>query len=271
MAKKEQLPFIPDEEENWIYHDGDYSRFSSIVVRNPFRFEDYNHLPIDQLRGCELYFRDIIAYYLDRNKHNREPTIAWDVGAMAATTWVRLGCAFREQVEAGKLALIASSRTFSPKTSSFRAHTTPEGTAFLQANSHLVHYLTATADEFEDLAITLPNGERVALSGRVHFVHESYSLSLYSTDPEYEVPLLAQMVAKDGIYFSRGDFSYSDHLLAYFYRDSYFFQGILNAHRALTTNLGFTLITQVEDGARKGDDLIYTVFRRPGSPKITVS
>ncbi len=271
MKERRNIPFIADEDHDWGFVTGDYSRFKGVAVERPNWAEDYERLPIEQLRGCELFFRDIIAYYLQRNRKTGRPTIAWDVGAMAATSWVRLGCSFRRQVRSGELAIVASSRTFDPKTSGFRALTSREGTAFLQANNHLVHYLTATPNDFEDLSIALPNGRQVDLAGNVQFVHEADSLSLHSIAPEYEINLLAQMVSEDGIYFSRGGFPYPDHLEESDYRDNGHFQHVLRAHQRLTTSLGFTLTTQVEAGRRKGEDLEYAVFRRPGSPQIALN
>lgn len=270
LGGRQELPFVPDKEQGWLFVAGDYSRFKGIVVERPNWGKSYEGMPIEQLRGCELFFRDIVEYYLERNNKTGKPTVAWDVGAMAATTWVRLGCAFRDQVEAGKLALVASSRTYSPANRGFRAFTSREGTAFLQENSHLVNYLAATASTFKDLAITLPNGKTINLLGQVHFVHEADSLSRYSLDPEYEIGLLAQIVAEDGVYFSYGGFPYQDHLQPSDYGNNEHLKKVLRAHHTLTANYGFTLITCVEAGLKKGQDLRYAILKRPGSPQIFV-
>lgn len=271
MGEKQPGRILPDHKEDWFHVSGDYGRDKSIVAERPTILVPEKNIPIQELRGNEFFFRDIISYYLKKNKGSTKPTIAWDSGALAATTWVRLACSFRDNIKRGELALVASSRTFLPSETGFNAlwRLPTELQTFLEENHHLVHYLRADARSFREMAIDLPGGRHVNILGQVQIAHEVDALSRYSSDPETEIELLAEMVSEDGIYFTRGGFPYSDHLDESRYRDNGHFLGVLKAHSNLT-GLGFTLVIQVESGLRKDQDLIYAVFRKPGSPQIIV-
>lgn len=295
MNETQPTPFKPldqpDELQYWQFVAGDYGRHKNLYFsRSPFllpdsgvKFESVEQwlreqaeykihlesLRIDELRGCELSFKEIIDFYLEKNKTRRKPTIAMDVGSMAGTSWIRLGNLFREQVQNGELVLVATNRTYSPEVQGFSIPKMPEESKeFVERNHNLVQYFVADASNFSDLSITLPNDEPLILMNNVDFVHESDSLSRYSPDPEKEIEILARMVSENGIYLSYGGIPYSDHLPKDILLENPRFVAILNAHRNLVLNLGFSLVTQVEDGTKKGTDLIYAVFKKTGAPSI---
>lgn len=299
MNEAQPTPFkpldAPDELQYWQFVAGDYGRHRDLYfARPPFigsgGFRDVKfqlveqwlkdeaeyrgklaNLPVHELRGCELTFRKIVDYYLEKNKETGKPTIAMDIGAMAATSWIRLGNVFRDQIEGGQLALVATNRTYSPHDQGLDIPKMPEELkGFVRENQWLVHYFIADANSFSDLAVTLPNGESIKLMENIDFAHESDSLSRYSPDPERDIEILGRMVSNDGIYLSYGGFPYSDHLPEEIWSDNPRFVAVLNAQKKLVSNLGFTLVTEVEEGAKRGTDLIYAVLRKPGAPLVSI-
>ena len=298
MNENQPTPFehvdTPDELQYWQFVAGDYSRHLTLYsARPPFigssgihpdaNFEELRkwlndeakyrkeiaNSPVHELRSCELSFKKIIDYYLERTKAAERPTIAMDVGAMAATSWIRLGCAFREQIERGQLLLIATNRTYSPYDQGLDIPKMPdELKEFVRENQDLVHFLVADADSFPSLAVTLLAGESLRVMGNIDFAHESESLSKYSPDPERDIRILGRMISKNGIYLSHGGFPYSDHLPEDVWLDNPRFVAVRNAHRKLVNDLEFTLVTEVEEGVKRGADLIYAVFKKTCAPPI---
>lgn len=249
-------------EIDWGEVSGDYGCVT--LLKDEY---DFGRTQVHELTGLEQYFSSIIAHQF-QDKYPDKPVIFLDLGGMAGLSWCRLANQYKDLVAKGHLAFVVTNLAFRPEQDLKRLTTlTKEQLMFIKTNQHLIHYIQTDARSISKQTVLL-NGQTIPLQGNVDLIHESLSVSDHSLVPEWDTgATVSELASPQCIYLSTS----GNPIVDFTHSQAVYDQRVEGKKLALLNiaSSGFLEVSQVEQGARRGSTLAYTVLRKPESGPIT--
>lgn len=237
------------------------------------------HSLINQLRLTTPLYEKISQEFEAPNFHNRlhsfvhrllqdrpinQPVLLLDIGGGAGLTWMSVASDFREEIRASKIAFIVSNLAWALGPSPDPEIVNPE--------PELVHYVNSVFRKLCTQSVTLPDGHILPLRRNVDLVHECQSLTRWSQVPELDILSVYRLLSRKGTYFIASPGAPCKYTRAASPEDNHRQRqaAVTTAHRLLQSKFGLKQVTQVEDGEYAGAHLLYTVFKQPEAPLVTI-
>lgn len=176
----------------------------------------YSNSETAEFSGIESKLSDLVGELLRRDleSSSSDPVVVLDFGGGLGFSFGRLAGRYKKEIKESRLVLVVTNldadkdKIFGEfkKIKSQNSTVRIPGDVYAkileehESNMHLLNFLEASAGELRRATISLPNGIKLALAGRVDVVHEKLALA-HSLKPEIDVPLLGSMLSERGILF----------------------------------------------------------------------